>query len=301
MAKSFLGIDISKLHFDIALLINGKMKTKKFTNNLKGYEELSEWLAKKETGELHACMEATGSYGESLALYLYDRRFIISVINPAQIKGFALGKLARTKTDKADAQLIACFCQAMNPAVWKPAPASVRQLQALVNRLESLKKMQQQEENRFKVASETVQSSLKKVMDFLMQEIHQIKENIQQHLDEVPELKKKKALLLSIPSIGEATAAQILAFIGEAKQFQNVRQYVAYIGLNPKHCQSGSSIHKKTRLSKAGNTSLRKAFYMPALTAKRYNPCIKAFCKRLEKAGKPKMVIIGAAMNANLG
>jgi transposase len=97
---------------------------------------------------LHVCMEATGNYGELLALHLYEAGFMVSVVNPARIKGFAQCQLSRTKTDKADSQLIAIFCQAMKPALWRPKPVHVRELQQWVRRLESLQRMRLSETNR---------------------------------------------------------------------------------------------------------------------------------------------------------
>jgi transposase len=102
--------------------------------------------------------------------------------------------------------------------------------------------------------------------------------------------------LESIPGVGEATIAQILSFMGVPKRFKNARQLAAFVGLNPKKHESGSSVRGRSRLSKTGDSALRKALYMPAISAKKYNPVIKAFCERLQKAGKPPMVIIGAAM-----
>lgn len=72
MSKSFLGIDISKSKFDVALLLEDKVKTKKFDNKIKGFLELLEWLKKKNVTDLHVCMEATGNYGDALATYLFD-------------------------------------------------------------------------------------------------------------------------------------------------------------------------------------------------------------------------------------
>jgi transposase len=140
-----LGIDISKKTFDAALLINTKIKTKKFSNNLKGYNLLIQWLQLKEIDAAHACMEATGGYEEALAQYLYDNKFKVSVVNPARIKGFAQSKLSRVKTDKADSELIAQFCQAMNPKLWQPIPLHIQELKQLVNRLDALIAIKNQE------------------------------------------------------------------------------------------------------------------------------------------------------------
>lgn len=133
--RFILGIDISKKHFDVALvLLTGKRKNKKFTNNLKGFNELDFWLERFNVSSLHACLEATSSYGHLLAEHLYDQGFDVSMVNPARVKGFAQSELLRTKTDKEDASLIARFCEAMRPSLWVPEPIKVRELKALVRR-----------------------------------------------------------------------------------------------------------------------------------------------------------------------
>src|SRR5580704_8061135 len=114
-------IGLPEAKFDVTLLKVGKCKFKKFNNNASGYQELDAWLKKHDVSSLHACMEATGNYGDMLALHLYEAGFSISVVKPRSHKGgFALCQLSRTKTDKADSQLIAQFCLAMNPPHWKP-------------------------------------------------------------------------------------------------------------------------------------------------------------------------------------
>ena len=100
----------------------------------------------------------------------------------------------------------------------------------------------------------------------------------------------------SIPGIGKATIAQVLAFIEDISRFKNAKQIAAFVGLNPKQHTSGSSVRGRTRISKTGNAVLRKAFYMPALTAKLHNPIIKQFCDRLKHNGKNGKAIICAAM-----
>ena len=82
-------------------------------------------------------MEATRIGGVALAEFMYEASHIVSVVNPARIKGFARGELLRTKTDKVDAALIARFCAAIKPPAWVPLPPEVKQLQALLRRLES--------------------------------------------------------------------------------------------------------------------------------------------------------------------
>ena len=240
-------------------------------------------------------MEATGVYGEALATFLCDLGYYVCVVNPAKIKGFSRGELTRTKTDKADAKLIARFCRAMNPAPWHPEPPHIRELQALVRRLEALQDMYQQESNRLEGATKTVQSSIEVIKTKLDQEIDEIRKKIKNNIDQHPDLRDKQKLLETIPGVGEATISQVLAFMPIHK-FASAKQLTAFIGLNPREYTSGTSINGRTSLSKMGNSKLRKAFYMPALVAKHHNPIIKAFCERLKGNGKSTMLIIGAAM-----
>jgi transposase len=121
MSEAVLGIDIAKQKFDAALLVGGRTKHKVCKNSTEGFETLRLWLEKQEVGKAHACLEATGNYGEDLAIYLHEAGHIVSIVNPARIKGFAQSELLRTKTDKLDAALIARFCLAMNPGPWIPA------------------------------------------------------------------------------------------------------------------------------------------------------------------------------------
>ena len=128
--EAYLGIDIAKLKFDIALLQGNKYKFKVLKNNNKGFEELCAWLEEKGLKILHVCLEATGAYGEALSYYLTDKGFMVSVVNPAKIKAFAQSELSRTKTDKADSKVIARYCRAMKPLAWQPLPKHVCILQS---------------------------------------------------------------------------------------------------------------------------------------------------------------------------
>ena len=170
MTFSIIGIDISKLKFDLCLLReNGKLKHKVFPNTASGFAQLSAWLQKQKVERVHAWMEATGTYGEALATYLFDAGHRVSIINPAVIKAYAQSRLSRTKTDKADATLIAQFCQEREPPAWSPLPREVRDLQALVRRLESLLEMHQMEVNRLEagVSARAVREPLTAHITFL--------------------------------------------------------------------------------------------------------------------------------------
>lgn len=298
MNQVCLGIDISKKDFHVALLKGPQQKAfyKRFTNGSRGFRELLSWLKAKEVSEAHACMEATGSYGEDLATFLFEHGFSVSVVNPAQIKAFSQSELARTKTDKADAQMIARFCLAMHPALWRPKPLAIRELEALQKRLIDVKTMILREENRLESANPLVQALIEKTIAFHKEQLQTLQQNIRNHIDSDPDLRSKKKLLESITGVGVNTTTVALCILGETGKFNTARQVTAFIGLNPKDHQSGTSVRGKGHISKTGDSRLRQAFYMPAMTAMRFNPVLKDFAQRLKQRGKTGKVIVIAVM-----
>jgi transposase len=241
-------------------------------------------------------MEATGSYGLKLAQYLYDNEFKVSVVNPACIKSFAQSKLCRVKTDKADSKLITHFCKAMNPDTWKPTPLYLLELQELVNRLDSVIACKNQETNRLeKGLSSLVEDNVKAHITFLNQQIKEVEKLIAAHIKKHQDLSDKRTLLASILGVGEKTIAIVLAFLSNVEDFESPKQMVAFVGINPKHRQSVTSVRGTGRISKTGDSGLRKSFFMPAITSLKYNPLIKELTERLDKAGKAKMVIVVAS------
>ncbi len=294
-----LGIDISKAKFDVALIKAGseKVKHKVFDNTATGFEQLQQWLISQSVARLHSCMEATSTYGNALARFLFEQGYQISIVNPSRPKAFGRSELSRTKTDRADAKTIARFCAALTPALWTPPPIEVEQLQALVHRLDNLKAMQQQERNRLETADTIVVEAINTHIEFLAGQIVATQTLISEHFDQHPHLKAQRDLITSIPGIAAATATAILAEIRDLSAFESADQLAAFAGLTPSEFSSGSSVHGKPRLSKIGNRNLRRVLYMPALVARRYNPLIRTFCERLLAKGKSKMATIGAAMH----
>lgn len=299
MTEPVLGIDIAKLKFNVCLIkTSGKRKHKVFPNNATGFEQLRQWITMQGVEQMHACLEATGTYGEALSLCLHEAGHTVSVINPAAIKAFAGSRLSRTKTDRGDAELIARFCLAQAPPAWTPLPPEVRELQALVRRLESLIEMRVMEENRLSsgIAVEAVRRSVEEHLSYLKQEIERTEGLIRKHINDHPGLKRQSQLLDSIPGIAATTAALLLSEITDITQYRSARQVAAYAGLVPRERRSGSSVRGRARLSKIGNARLRHALYFPAITALRCSPFFQSWAKGLQERGKSKMSVICAVM-----
>jgi len=294
--KTVLGIDLAKKKFDVALLNNGKCRSKVFENNPAGFSSLLTWLAKNDVQKVHACMEATGTYGEALARSLHAAGHFVSVTNPARIKAFGESELLRTKNDKADAKLIARFCEKMEPTLWQPPPAEIEYLRSLGRRRDALVNMRTQELNRQETSNETVNSSVQTVLECLDKEIEQISKLIKDHISKHPDLKHKHDLLDSIPGVGPSTIEAILSEINAFEGFETIEQVVAYMGLSPKEHTSGTSVKGRSVICKIGNSRLRKALYMPALSAIIHNPIVRALYLRMKEKSKNGMVIACACM-----
>ena len=294
-----VGIDFAKHEFDIATLQNnGKYRTKaKLSNTLDGFHQLEQWLVKHAEPDAWITMEATGIYHEALAEYLYQHGYRVSVINPARISSYAGSQLQRVKTDKVDAKLIALYgyrhMDELQP--WQPEPASQRRLRALVRRLEDLKELEQMERNRLEVTDPSVQGSVHALLTHLGQQIAQTLKSIHEHIDNDPDLRSRRDLLVSIDGIGERTAALLLAELGDPLRFTDAKAVVAFAGLNPRLQESGS--HKgKVHISRTGCLSLRAGLYMPSVVAMTHNMAIKALKERMAARGKSGKQIVCAAM-----
>lgn len=297
-----IGIDVAKRKLDIALLHNGKIKNKVVENHPAGYAQLGQWLTQHgaEPAISHICMEATGPYSEAVAVALVEGGWTVSVVNPSRIKGFAQGEMARNKTDRADAALLARFCLAMRPSIWTPPSPEWRTLRAWVDRLQALKDMRQQELNRIEAnqacGQAEVVTAIQAHVDWLNGQITQLEADIDDHIDRHPGLKQDAQLLLSIPGIGTATVAKLLAYAGDIKRFASAKALAAFIGVTPRHKLSGTSVKGRTMISRTGHAELRKALYMPGMVGLRYNPAIKEFGQRLRAKGMAPKAVIGAAM-----
>lgn len=183
-AMLFIGIDISKLTFDAAYLKNNRYVHKQFDNNPKGFKDFVTWI-KKTTEEIFICLEATGIYSFALAQYLSAQKLSVLVVNPIIIHAFFKTELNRNKTDKADAKLIARYCEFIvlkgefNERRYQPKGADYEAIQRLVTRCDQLEKSKTQESNRMEASANQLTSrSIKRLQKAIDQEIKLIKKEI---------------------------------------------------------------------------------------------------------------------------
>lgn len=298
----YLGVDVAKAKLDCMLLdgTSGKRKAKVVPNTRAGFIQLLEWLARQGAPAPHVIMEPTGVYHEPAALALTDAGLTLSLVNPARLRQFAQGLGVKTKTDKADSSVLARFGQMQQPEPWQPPSRSARTLKALLARRDAVADDLQRERNRQEAADfaqtpPEVKASITQTIAFLESELKRFEKMISDHIDSDPDLRSKKELLETIPGVGERVSTNMTALFA-AKSFERAEQVAAYLGLVPVQWESGSSVHGRPRMSKAGPAHLRKLLYMPAVTARQCNPHIRALGERLLAKGKPMMAVIGACM-----
>jgi len=243
-------------------------------------------------------MEATGPYSEAPATHLAGAGRHVSVVNPARVKYAGLARGRGNKTDRADAKLIAEYAAREAPPAWRPPSPEVRELQGLVRRIEDLVEMAAREKGRLASPALTaaVRKSVQRTVRLLEKEAAKLRTAADALVCSPPALSADRALLESIPGVGRQTATVILAELPAVDRLPGAESAAAYCGLSPREYQSGTSVRKRTRLSKAGNARLRKALFLPTRTAVRFNPLLRGFFERLVKADKPPMQAIGACM-----
>jgi transposase len=298
MSINAVGIDISKAKLDIALYQDETYQEATFANNKDGFRRLAKWLKKQKAKEAHVCIEATGRYGEEVAEYLHGRGYPVSLVNPARVKAYGDSQLKRNKNDPQDARLIAHFCATQKPTHWTPPPPEVKELRALTRHLETLKSDRARELNRKKsgLSSDAILQSIDEHIAFLDMQIDLLERKIKELIDQNPSLRQQYELLTSIPGIGDTTAASFIAAVPDVSRFESAGQLAAHAGLTPRQHHSGSSVRRRSRLSKTGSSRLRTLFYFPALAAINWNPIVIALAHRLEERGKHRMIVVGAAM-----
>jgi transposase len=297
--EGYVGIDVSKGRLDVLLVRGEQREGQHFTNTPTGFGKLHGWLSRRlKAHQVQVCLEATGPYGEGIARYLYEQGYTVSVVNPARIKGYAASQMQRNKTDKLDAALIADFCRTQQPEAWQPPSPEVAQLQQWVRHLEDLTTARQSAKNHLEKAD--LEAALvdhwQAQIALLDAQIAHTRQAITDLLDQYPGLKRQTELLRSIPGLGDLTIGKLLAECRDLSAFRDVRQLVAFVGLNPRQHVSGSSIHKRSHISRTGSASLRSALYMPALSAMRCNPLLRAFADRLRARGLAGKAVVCAVM-----
>lgn len=287
---SFVGIDVSKSKFDVVILPEGVHLTEGY--DAQGIADLIEQLGKRGTCVI--VLESTGGYERRLAAALLDAGHQVAIVNPRRVRDFARGIGVLAKNDRVDAKVLALYAQRAELRFWEKSPEKQHELASLVLRRRQLLGLQTAESNRLELTtSKLAAKSIRQVLILLRKEIAKLDAEIARLIASDEDWRNKAQLLQSVPGVGPATSASLVAELPELGRL-NRQQIASLVGLAPFAKDSGQ-FHGH-RAIWGGRGSIRKMLYMAALTASRCNPVIRAFADRLKQAGKRTKVVLTACM-----
>jgi transposase len=303
--KSCVGIDVSKDSFEVCIKQLKDERsvikaTHSFQNEFSGFESLLNWTLRKVSNPIYV-METTGVYHEDLTHFLYTNGQKVAVVLANKMKHFAKSLNMKTKTDKADAQMIAQYGLERQLEWWEPMMPQMKNLRDLCRERLSLKKdlvrcKCQVHGLRYAHSTLDVVLQLKEQqIEFLEKNIQIIENEIIRTTEQDKEFSQRVKNLETIKGLRLLTIVTVLCETNGFAQFNNIRQVVSYAGLDIAERQSGL-FKGKTRISKKGNARIRECLYMPALSATSYNEPIKALYQRVVERNptiKRKGVIAG--------
>jgi transposase len=297
-----VGIDVSA--DEIVVAIAGKAERLTIANDLEGHERLVRHLTRGKASA-RVCLEATGIYHLDLALALHRApRIEVSVLNPASVRDFGRALMERSKTDRVDAGVLLAYAERMPFSAWQPPAPEILDLRAIVRRMGALTVTRTQERNRLHAAgrcadlTEAIAWDIEAHLEHLAQSLERLSEQAVAIVNAHPELARRFARLVSVRGIATTSALAILAELAVLPPDMTARQWVAHAGLDPRQTESGTSLRKPTRISKAGNRHLRAALYMPAMVATRHEPNIRGFYqKRIGTGLKPIQALVAVERN----
>jgi len=296
----FCGIDVSAATLAVAVIeADQPLQQREFANRASGHKALIGWLHKRKS-QVRVSLEATGAYSLDLALALDAAPHVeLAVLNPKMVNRFAQ-TLRRSKTDAADAVVLAEYSRRMPFLAWTRPSLSGLRLRAMGRHIAALVAQHAREQNRLHAAvgSQTaprcVVQDLKRSLASLQRRIVKMRREALALVRSDSDVEQRFRLLIGMPGIAETSALAILGELALLSPHMTARQWVAHSGLDPTHQESGTSVRKPARISRAGNRHLRRALYMPALAAIRWDPHMKAFYDALQTRHKTKLQAIVA-------
>ena len=277
----FVGIDISKFKHDCAIIDElGDVITSSwsFNNDCEGFSLFRDLLNALD-GEKKIGFESTGHYGHNLKLFLEANNFSFMEFNPLLISRYVRSKsLRNTKSDSLDAQSIAQYLMTVE---YKPYPPSFYHMV------------------KFSQLKTLARNTVGKSDDFLLKQMEitiDIENQLDAKIDEITAqiaecIRGLNPPILTIPGIGELTAAVILSEYGDIKKYENPAQMLSFAGLEPGYYQSGLTEHGG-HMVKHGSSHLRYALMNACLPLITYEPVFAEYYAKKRAEGKPHRVAL---------
>jgi transposase len=302
-----LGVDIARLTFTAARWEDGHgASLGTFPNTPAGFAALAEAVGPTDPVAAPAVtLEPTGGYELPLALWAVEQGWTVHVPNPHHVRAWATGIGQRAKTDRQDALLLARYGAERALPPWQPLPTELSELESLVRRKDDLAQLLRQERNRQHALSvrpgvaRAVPASVERVIGLLEEELRQVEEAIAAHLQAHATLQETLALLRTVPGIGERTAVPVLVTLGRWDTRPggagSAKALVAYVGLDPRPHESGTSVHQRPAISRQGDRVTRCRLYLSAVGGIRGHTPLQTFYQHLLGQHKPKKLALVAA------
>ena len=303
MIKYSIGIDVSRSEFHTCICSIDQTQrvtvkaSRKFSNSFSGFEALKSWIDKhhkEEAVSLVICMEATGIYYEMLALYLHKNNYQVSVVLPNKAKKYLQSTGIKSKNDRMDAQGLARMGAEQRLCLWQPMDDYFYRLRQLTRQHQNLQEMKTSIGNQLHAigygmySDELVSAQLKALVTTIEEQINAIEVAISHHLKSNEQLSEKIRNICSIKGVGLLSVAVILAETNGFALFTGSRQLVSYCGYDVVENQSGTHTGK-TRISKKGNSRIRRILHMPAFCVVRYSegnePFRRLYDRTLQRHG----------------
>lgn len=303
IVKQAVGIDVSQKELVVCL---GKMDAhfspelyahKVFKNTDNGFKSLLDWV-KKQTNkfvDLRFVMEATGVYHESLAYFLDEKGYNLSIVLPNMISNYIRSLNQKSKNDKADSRGIALFGLERNLKNWHRPNRIYKEMKQLTRERDqivyerTIVKNQLHSEKAETQPNKNSISRLKERIVLLDKQEKEIVTEIDTLIKSDKEANEMVKIISTIPGVGLLTVSTILAETNGFELIKNKKQLISYAGLDVIERQSGTSINGKARISKKGNKYLRKSLYFPAWTAIRFDENFKTiYSRHISRHGIPK-------------
>jgi len=314
IVKQVAGIDVAQKELVVSL---GRMYDdwspqlyahKTFANTAKGHVALLLWAKKMsdETNPVRFVMEATGIYHESIAYFLNENQYEVSIILPNKISNYFRTLDVKTITDKTASETIAMFGLERKLDCWQRPKAVFKKLRQLTRERDQIMEERTMVKNQLhaeQTEAEPNNESLKRIKErikMLNRQEKEINAELAALVKQDEQLMQQVNIICSLTGVRLLTAAIVLAETNGFELIRNKRQLASYAGFDVKEKQSGTSVKGKARISKRGNTYLRKAMHMPALCAIRYDQRFKGVFARLVSKHGIKMKAVVAVQRKML-
>lgn len=301
MRIGWVAFDVGASKHAFASLVGGKEERGELENTP---EAIGRFLARQRgrCDRLQVVMEATGIYYLDLALHVVEAGVEVMVLNPKAAHHFAKALGQRSKTDALDARMLLAYLQRMDFVPWQPPARAVLELRQLGRHLTRLVEQRVRMKNQLHALRSTscspslVVEDMEQALSALAQRIDRLTAEALARVQADAAMAACFDALDSIIGVGPTSAVSLLAELLVLPREMNSRACVCHAGLDVRIHRSGTSVELAPRLSKHGNKYLRRALFMPAMTAVAHDPHARAFRDRLIARGKKKMQAIAAVM-----